>query len=97
MGNRSMFIGLDVHKETTDVSIAEGHRGWLTDLSFPTAPQHITLQEYRDTIDETERRIAHVTGQLRQLTSTWRWSPRSKPYAACRLSPRWRWSPNSEI
>ena len=29
MGKRSMFIGLDVHKETIDVSIAEGdrHRG----------------------------------------------------------------------
>ena len=26
MGNRSMFVGLDVHKETIDVSIAEGHR-----------------------------------------------------------------------
>src|ERR1700736_2317750 len=26
MGNRSMFIGLDVHKETIDVSIAEGAR-----------------------------------------------------------------------
>jgi transposase len=27
MGNRSMFVGLDVHKETIDVSIAEGDRG----------------------------------------------------------------------
>jgi transposase len=27
MGNRSMFVGLDVHKETIDVSIAEGNRG----------------------------------------------------------------------
>jgi len=26
MGNRSMFVGLDVHKETIDVSIAEGRR-----------------------------------------------------------------------
>ena len=26
MGNRSMFVGLDVHKETIDVSIAEGER-----------------------------------------------------------------------
>jgi transposase len=59
-----------------------GRDGWtlpyrrrLTDLSFPTAPQHITLQEYRDTIDETERRIARVTEQLRQLAPTWRWAP----------------------
>jgi hypothetical protein len=26
MGKRSMFVGLDVHKETIDVSIAEGDR-----------------------------------------------------------------------
>ena len=26
MGNRSIFVGLDVHKETIDVSIAEGAR-----------------------------------------------------------------------
>src|SRR5437870_3042459 len=51
------------------------YRRWLTDLSFPTAPQHITLQEYRDTIEETERRIERVTEQLRQLAPTWRWAP----------------------
>ncbi len=26
MGNRSLFVGLNVHKETIDVSMAEGHR-----------------------------------------------------------------------
>lgn len=26
MGNRNMFVGLDVHKDTIDVSIAEGDR-----------------------------------------------------------------------
>ena len=51
------------------------YRRWLTDLSFPTAAQHITLQEYRDTIDETERRIERLTEQLRQLAPTWRWAP----------------------
>ena len=51
------------------------YRRWLTDLSFPAAAQHITLQEYRDTIDETERRIERVTEQLRHLAPTWRWAP----------------------
>jgi hypothetical protein len=27
MVNRSMFVGLDVHKETIDVSIADGDHG----------------------------------------------------------------------
>src|SRR5213593_5032319 len=51
------------------------YRRWLTDLSFPTAAQHITLQEYRDTIDETEQRIDRLTEQLRQLAPAWRWAP----------------------
>src|SRR5437667_5539754 len=51
------------------------YRGWLADLSFPSAAQHISLQEYRDAIDETERRIDRLTEQLRQLAPTWRWAP----------------------
>jgi transposase len=51
------------------------YRCWLADLSFPLAPQHIALQEYRDTIDETERRVERLTDQLRQLAPTWRWAP----------------------
>jgi transposase len=38
-------------------------------------PQHVTLQEYRDTIDETERRVERLTEQLHQLVPTWRWAP----------------------
>ena len=51
------------------------YRRWLADLSFPLAPQHIALQEYRDTIDEAERRVERLTDQLRQLTPAWRWAP----------------------
>jgi transposase len=51
------------------------YRRWLTDLSFPQAAQHIALQEYRDTIDETECRQDRLTAQLRQLAPTWRWAP----------------------
>ena len=51
------------------------YRRWLADLSFPSPAQHVTLQEYRDTIDETERRLERLTEQLRQLTPTWRWAP----------------------
>jgi transposase len=51
------------------------YRRWLADLSFPSAPQHIALQEYRDTIDEAERRLDRLTDQLRQLVPAWRWAP----------------------
>ena len=51
------------------------YRRWLADLSFTSAAQHTALQEYRDTIDETERRITRLTEQLRQLAPTWRWAP----------------------
>jgi transposase len=51
------------------------YRRWLADLSFARPPQHIALQEYRDTIDETERRVERITDQLRQITPTSRWAP----------------------
>jgi hypothetical protein len=47
----------------------------LADLSFPSAAQHIALQEYRGAIDETEQRIDRLTEQLRQLAPAWRWAP----------------------
>jgi transposase len=50
------------------------YRRWLADLSFPSTPQHVALQEYRDTIDEAEGRVDRLTGQLRQLVPTWRWA-----------------------
>jgi transposase len=51
------------------------YRRWLADLTFPAAPQHIALQEYRDTIDEAERRLERITNHLRELVPTWRWAP----------------------
>ena len=51
------------------------YRRWVADRSFSRAAQHITLQEYRDAIDETARRIARLTEQVRQVAPTWRWAP----------------------
>jgi hypothetical protein len=42
----------------------------LPDRSIPTAAQHTALQEYRDTIDETESRLDCLSEQLRQLAPT---------------------------
>ncbi len=50
------------------------YRRWIADLRSPSAPQHIALQEYRDTIEEAERRLQRLTEQLRTLVPTWRWA-----------------------
>ena len=76
------------------------YRRWLADLSFPTAAQHVALQEYRDTIDDTERRIDRLTEQLRQLAPTWRWAPVVDAFQALRgisfiTAPPPGWSRNS--
>lgn len=42
---------------------------------FTARPRHIALQDYRNTIDETDRRVDRLTEQLRQLTPAWRWAP----------------------
>jgi transposase len=51
------------------------YRRWIADLSFPSVAQQVTLQEYRDAIDETEGRVARLTAQLRDLVPQWRWAP----------------------
>lgn len=51
------------------------YRRWLADTSFADPAQQITLQEYRDTVDETESRIERLTEQRRQLVPTWRYAP----------------------
>src|SRR3990172_5498756 len=51
------------------------YRRWLADLSFPSAAQHIALQEYRDAIGDTETRIDRLTAQVRQFAPPWRWAP----------------------
>jgi transposase len=50
------------------------YRRWLADLSFASTPQHVALQEYRDTIAEAEQRVDRLTDQLRQLVPAWRWA-----------------------
>src|SRR3989337_695119 len=51
------------------------YRRWLAGLSFPSPAQPIALHEYRDTIDETERRVDRLTEQRRELVPAWRWAP----------------------
>jgi transposase len=50
------------------------YRRWLAGLSFANPAQHVALQEYRDAIDEAERRVDRLTDHLRQLVPAWRWA-----------------------
>ena len=140
MEKRSMFAGMDVHKESIDISLAEEgrdgevrHYGKISGdlealakvvnaLRAPTrrwrvvyeagpcgfgVHRYLTAQSeecvvvnpsrmpkrsgdriktdrrdgdalarlYRDTIDETERRVERRTDQLRDLVPAWRWAP----------------------
>jgi hypothetical protein len=47
----------------------------LADLSFARAAPPSTLQEYRDAIDDTARRLARLTEPVRPRAPTWRWAP----------------------
>ena len=52
MENRSMFVGLDVHKETIDISVAEGERQEGDGQRGPGEPQVVAgvgLAAFRDT------------------------------------------------
>jgi transposase len=51
------------------------YRRWIAALSFPSVPQQVALQEYRDAIDEAERRVDRLTQQVQDLVPQWRWAP----------------------
>lgn len=51
------------------------YRRWLADQSFAHPAQQVALQEYRDTVAESEARVERLTEQLRQLVPGWRWAP----------------------
>lgn len=51
------------------------HRRWLSDQCFEQPAQQIVFQEYVDTIEECERRVERLTGQIRQGVEQWRMRP----------------------
>ncbi len=48
------------------------HRRWLAGVTFAHAAQQITLQEYVGAVEEWERRVQRLEGQVRQLIPAWR-------------------------
>lgn len=54
---------------------SRAHRRWLSDQSFADPAQQITFQEYIDSIEECERRVARLTDVLAQRVELWRMKP----------------------
>jgi transposase len=50
------------------------YRRWIATCRMPTAAQQVALEEYVETIAESDARIARLTDQLREHAATWRWA-----------------------
>lgn len=57
---------------------------WLERVKMPTAIQQIVLQEYIDTVNDAQRRVAGLTEQMRQVLATWTMRPVAEALMALR-------------
>jgi transposase len=48
------------------------HRRWLAGVTFAHPAQQIALQEYVGAVEEAERRVERLEGQVRELIPAWR-------------------------
>lgn len=53
----------------------KAHFNWLADLKMPHPAQHITLQEYIDSVHECSKRIVRLTHAIAQMVKGWRLAP----------------------
>jgi len=60
------------------------HRRWLADQRFDHPAQQIVFQEYIDTIDECEQRVARLTAQIGEQVDNWRMKPVVEAFQALR-------------
>ena len=58
--------------------------GWLADIGMSHPAQHVSLQEYIDTVKEALQRVERLTDQIRQLVPEWRLAPVVQTLQACR-------------
>lgn len=63
---------------------SRAHRRWLADQAFADPAQQITLQEYIDSIEECERRVARLTDAIAERVEHWRMKPVVDAFQAMR-------------
>lgn len=70
------YGGLDVHKATISVALAEdGWGGWLTTVRFDHPAQQIVLQDYIHAVQDAEARRDRLTRQIEELLPSWSMAP----------------------
>jgi transposase len=69
----TLFIGLDVHKESIAVAYVAAERE--AKVVCPTPAQQIVFQEYVRAVSEQTARLQRVEVELPSLVQTWRWAP----------------------
>jgi transposase len=60
------------------------HMRYLRELTMPSDPQRIVLEESIQTIDSCEQRIERLVTKMKQLLETWEWKPVVLALMACR-------------
>jgi transposase len=51
------------------------HYRWITEQRFDHPSQQICLEEYLTAVEEADRRVARLDGQIRELVPTWSMAP----------------------
>jgi transposase len=71
----SAFLLRNGFKFTGKTPWSNSHRRWLNEIRLPHPAQQIAFQEYRDTVDDAQKRVERITEQIRTLLPNWRLKP----------------------
>lgn len=65
-------------------SWSQAHMRWISDIKMSHPAQHVTMQEYINTIHERGARVDRLTDQIRELLTIWKMEPVVKALQALR-------------
>lgn len=73
-----VYVRMDVHKESIDVTLAGelgAYRRWLSKLKLPEPAQQLAFEEYVAAIGVATARIERLTRAIETEVLTWRFEP----------------------